>query len=184
MTSILDIDLDYFGLLDDPLGRLEGLLKWANRPVDSLVDHHHKSLDYWIRTLRKKLLPAPRFILHVDEHHDMLGETRPINCGNFLYFAMQRWSECRVHWQVEEPIDSPEMWLSDEAWSSVVKRFTMGPRRPGKWPRPDIVTVCTSPGFLSRGLTKRLVAHCRWHKQAVSARSEQPDLPCPNPSKD
>ena len=38
MTSILDIDLDYFNLFDDPLDRLNELLDWANRPVDKVVD--------------------------------------------------------------------------------------------------------------------------------------------------
>ncbi len=158
MTSILDIDLDYFGLLDDPLGRLDDLLTWADRPVDSLVDHHHKSLVYWIRALRQRSLPAPRYILHVDEHHDMLGERKPIGFGNFLYFAMRRWPGCRVHWQVEEPIDCPSMWLSDEAWASVADRFTVGPCCKPSWPKPDIVTVCTSPGFLDKALARQLVA--------------------------
>jgi hypothetical protein len=87
MTSILDIDMDYFNLLDDPLDRLNELLDWAKRPVDKVVDHHHKSLEYWKQALSKRSLAAPQFILHVDEHHDMLGETRPIQFGNFLYFA-------------------------------------------------------------------------------------------------
>ena len=34
MTSILDIDLDYFRFFDDPLNRLNELLDWATRPVD------------------------------------------------------------------------------------------------------------------------------------------------------
>jgi hypothetical protein len=157
MTSILDIDLDYFGLLDDPLGRLDELLTWANRPVDCVVEHHHKSLEYWIRALRQRSLTVPRFILHVDEHHDMLGERKPIGFGNFLYFAMQRWPQCHVHWLVEEPIDSPEMWLSDEAWESVADRFTIGTYRNPEWPQPDIATVCTSPGFLDKALSRQLV---------------------------
>jgi hypothetical protein len=161
MTSILDIDLDYFNLLDDPLDRLNELLDWAKRPVDKIVDHHHKSLEYWKQALAKRSLAAPQFILHVDEHHDMLSETRPIQFGNFLYFAMQRWPECRVHWQVDNPIDSPSMWLSDEAWDSVASRFTMGPRRRHGWPKPDIVTVCTSPGFIDKRLATKLVAAIR-----------------------
>jgi hypothetical protein len=157
MTSILDIDLDYFGFFNDPLDQLNELLDWANRPVNKVVDHHHKSFKYWIEAIRKRSLAAPQFILHVDAHHDMLGETKPIMFGNFLYFAMQRWPECRVHWQVDNPIDSPRMWLSDEPWDSVANRFTMGPRRRRGWPKPDIVTVCTSPGFINARVAAKLV---------------------------
>jgi len=41
----------------------------------------------------------------------MLGETKPIQHGIFLYFAMRQWPDCRVHWQVNGSIDSPKMWL-------------------------------------------------------------------------
>ena len=40
VTSILDIDLDYFNLLNDPVGVQSELLAWANRPIDVLVDNH------------------------------------------------------------------------------------------------------------------------------------------------
>jgi len=62
MTSILDIDLDYFRFFDDPLDRLDDLLHWAQRPVDKVVDHHHKAFDYWIDVLAKRSLPVPGFI--------------------------------------------------------------------------------------------------------------------------
>ena len=100
MTSILDIDLDCIQFVDHPLNRLNGPLTWTNWPVDRLAEHHHRSLEYWIRAVRKNSFPAPRFILHVDEHHDMLSEQEPINFGSFLYFAMRRWPKCRAHWQV------------------------------------------------------------------------------------
>jgi hypothetical protein len=161
MTSILDIDLDYFNLFDDPLDRLNELLDWANRPVDKVVDHHHKSYKYWQQAIAKRSLATPQFILHVDEHHDMLGEEKPIQFGNFLYFARRQWPDCRVHWQVNGPIDSPRMWLSDKAWDSVASRFTMGPSRRRGWPKPDIVTVCTSPGFIDERLAAKLVGAIR-----------------------
>ena len=161
MTSILDIDLDYFEFVDNPVDRLEKLLCWANRPVDRLVDHHHKSLEYWVDAVCKRSLPAPRFILHVDEHHDMLSERKPVNCGNYLYFAMRRWPKCRVHWQIDDPIDSPTVWLSGEAWELVAGRFSVGPDRRRGWPKPDLVTVCTSPGFISKKLARKLVRQVR-----------------------
>jgi hypothetical protein len=161
MTSIMDIDLDYFRFFDDPVDRLNELLDWANQPVDKVVDHHHKSFEYWKQALAKRSLADPQFIFHVDEHHDMLGERKPVNFGNFLYFAMQRWPDCRVHWLVDNPIDSPKMWLSDEAWKSVANRFSMGPNRKRDWPKPDIVTVCTSPGFIDKRLAAKLVGALR-----------------------
>jgi hypothetical protein len=159
MTCILDIDLDYFRFFSDPVERLDALLRWGARPVDRLLVHHHESFDYWIDAIRTRSLPPPKFIVHADEHHDMLSETKPISFGNFLFFAMQRWPKCRVHWLVNGPIDSPKMWLSDEAWKSVARRFTFGPNLRPDWPKPDIVTVCTSPGFLDRALARRLVQH-------------------------
>jgi hypothetical protein len=40
MYSILDIDLDYFYLAEDPVDGLEKLLRWAGRPVDLVVGLH------------------------------------------------------------------------------------------------------------------------------------------------
>ena len=45
MSVILDIDLDYFPLFDQPVDELERLLSWAGRPVDFVVEHHHEALQ-------------------------------------------------------------------------------------------------------------------------------------------
>ena len=45
-------------------------------------------------------------------------------------------------------IDSPAMWLDDEIWDSLRRRFSQGPQRPARWPKPDVVSVCTSPEFV------------------------------------
>ena len=74
MSCILDIDLDYFRLFNDPIRRLDKVLGWARRPVDVIVDEHHKVLKHWDRAIGKGVIEAPTFILHVDEHHDMLSE--------------------------------------------------------------------------------------------------------------
>ncbi len=74
------------------------------------------------------MIEVPTFILHVDEHHDMLSEHPPVLFGNFLYFAMRKWSDCRVYWLTKDPIDDPTMWLSEEAWASVGARFRSGSR--------------------------------------------------------
>ena len=74
MSCILDIDLDYFRLFNDPIRRLDKVLGWARRPVDVIVDEHHKVLKHWDRAIEKGVIEAPTFILHVDEHHDMLSE--------------------------------------------------------------------------------------------------------------
>ena len=130
MSSILDIDLDYFRFFDNPVEELHRLLAWAGRPVDFVVEHHDEAFERWVNAVKQRVIRAPRFILHVDEHHDMLSDRRPIGFGNFLYFAMRRWPTCLVHWLVQEPIDCPDMWLSERGWNSVADRFTTGATLP------------------------------------------------------
>jgi hypothetical protein len=56
---------------------------------------------------------------------------------------------------------------------AVTRRFTSGKRlRPG-WPTPDMVTVCTSPGFINKALRERLLSVCRKWNEAGGSR---PDL--------
>jgi len=157
MSCILDIDLDYFRLFSDPIRRLDELLEWARRPVDFVVDEHHKVLKHWDRAIAKGVIGAPTFILHVDEHHDMLSEQPPVLFGNFLYFAMRKWPDCRVHWLNKDPIDDPTMWLSEDAWASVGDRFRSGSSLNRKWPMPELVSVCTSPGFVEKSLSQELL---------------------------
>ena len=157
MSCILDIDLDYFRLFNDPIRRLDEVLEWARRPVDLTVDKHHKVLKHWNRAIAKGVIKAPTFILHADEHHDMLSEQPPVLFGNFLYFAMRKWPDCRVHWLTKDPIDDPTMWLSEDAWSSVGDRFRSGSSLNSKWPMPELVSVCTSPGFIEKSLSQELL---------------------------
>ena len=37
-SSVLDIDLDYFGLVKEPVQRLRKLLSWAGCPVSVVVE--------------------------------------------------------------------------------------------------------------------------------------------------
>lgn len=164
MYSILDIDLDYFNLAEDPIGALKDLLRWAGRPVDFVVDRHSHGLQRWKRRFRNATIPAPSHILHVDEHHDMMDEKANTNIGNVMYQAMRTWPYCRVHWLVQQPIDSPAMWLADATWKSLRRRFSLGPAIPQNWPRPDIVSVCTSPAFLPSSLRQRLLEVVREFK--------------------
>ena len=145
MSSILDIDLDYFNLIDNPVQRLVELLAWADCPVSFVVENHHESLRWWKNYVKKGSLREPEYILHVDEHHDMMDEKRTPNIASFMYHAMWTWPEVRVHWLVEEPIDSPAMWLSEDTWQILSRRFTWGSDFPRKWPKPQLVSVCTSP---------------------------------------
>ena len=162
MCSILDIDLDFFNLQDNPGQRLDDLLQWAKRPSDIIVEKHHKVLRHWDRLMKKFNLPQPTHILHVDEHHDMMSEQKVPNIANVMYHAMRNWPTCRVHWLVDEAIDSPEMWLSDDAWTWLAPRFSIGSKRPPrKWPTPDIVSVCTSPEFVSLPLQELLMERIR-----------------------
>ena len=74
MSSILDIDLDYFYFFDKPVEELDRLLAWAGRPVDFVVEHHHEAFERWVNAVKHRVIRAPQFILHVDEHHDMLSD--------------------------------------------------------------------------------------------------------------
>ena len=157
MCSILDIDLDYFNTIEDPVQGLNKLLTWANRPVDFIVEKHNMVLKHWQEYLEKRNLPSPRYILHVDEHHDMMDEQPKPNIANVMVHALSRWPQCRVHWLVEKPIDSPEMWLSDSKWVQLASRFSMGPNKPIGWSKPDIVSVCTSDAFVPKSLREQLL---------------------------
>jgi hypothetical protein len=156
MSSILDIDLDYFNLIPDPVAQLENLLSWAGRPVDIVVEKHHHVLRRWTGRVRRGTLTPPEFILHVDEHHDMMDERRTPNIGNMMYHAMNRWPDCRVCWLAEYRIDHPGQWLEDETWRTLKPRFRMVTLRPPRWPKPDLVSVCTSPEFVHDSLLKQL----------------------------
>ena len=41
MSSILDIDLDYFNLIGNPEKRLQELLDWGNRRIAFTVEKHN-----------------------------------------------------------------------------------------------------------------------------------------------
>lgn len=156
MSSILDIDLDYFNLMSDPVRRLEQMLAWAGRPVGFVVNKHNHAVTRWTQRIQRGTLTAPSHILHVDEHHDMMDEKKQCNIGNCMYHAMRRWPACRVHWLVEERIDSPEMWLDDATWTTLASRFNTSRNIPRGWPKPDFVSVCTSPEFVNVDLLQIL----------------------------
>ena len=155
MYSILDIDLDYFNLMPDASQRLHEMLTWASCPVSIIVDHHNHAFTQWRKKYCKHITPS--HILHVDEHHDMMDQRQQTNIANFMYHAMCLWQDCRVHWMVQEAIDSPSMWLEEETWNLLKHRFSYGPHIPDRWPKPHIVSVCTSPDFVSLNLTTELL---------------------------
>jgi len=157
MRSILDIDFDYFNLMDNPVQRLEQLLVWADCPVSFVAESHHEVLRWWRSCIKKGRLRDPQYILHVDEHHDMMDEKTKPNIANFIVHAIRDWPNVRVHWLVEQAIDSPEMWLSEGTWYKLSKRFTSSSRRHPKWPKPDLVSACSSPEFVSDSLRKDLL---------------------------
>ena len=167
MSVILDIDLDYFGLVKQPIAELEKLLKWAGRPADVIVQHHHEAYAGWKEMVRARILQAPGLIIHVDEHHDMMSERPPANFGNFIYFAMRHWPDCRVIWVTPQPIDDPSMWLSEGAWEDVVSRFACARRLSRRWPKPDVLSVCISLDFIDRDLRARLLARVRRRRASL-----------------
>jgi len=158
MYSILDIDLDYFNAFENPVQRFDSLLNWANRPVDFIVEKHYEVLKQWQKRIRKIGLSSPTHIMHVDEHHDMMNEQAVPSIANVVVHALRRWPECRVHWLVEDPIDSPEMWLSDSTWEKLSPRFSKGAHKPRNWPKPNLVSVCTSPDFVAKAILDQLLA--------------------------
>ena len=157
MSSILDIDLDYFNLMENPEQRLHELLEWGACPVAFIVKDHQKAYSRWKSHVEKGKLTQPSHILHVDEHHDMMDQKRTTNIANFMYHAMRTWETCRVHWMIQYPIDSPEMWLDDDVWESLSARFSVGSHCPHGWPKPDMVSVCSSPDFVGDDLLQRLL---------------------------
>lgn len=168
MSSILDIDLDYFVIFNNPIARLKELLEWSGQPVNIIVEQHHKVLKQWETFIKKGVISSPKYILHVDEHHDMMDEKRTLNIANIFYHVMSKWPDCYVFWLVEQAIDTPEIWLSQEVWSSFVQRFKSGPQRPHAWPKPDMVSVCTSPQFINKTLRCQLLKQIEiWNNKRV-----------------
>lgn len=161
MSVILDIDLDYFALSEHPMRQLERLLAWAGSHVDFVVQHHHEAYARWKQMVTAGTIGRPHLIIHVDEHHDMMSERAPANFGSFLYFAMRRWPKCRVIWVTPQPIDYPNLWLSEDAWQAVSSRFGRARRFNRQWPRPDLVSVCTSPDFIDGRLSQSLLERIR-----------------------
>jgi hypothetical protein len=157
MSSILDIDLDYFNLSANPEQQFYELLNWGCCPIAFVVEKHHKAYSRWKDRVKRGTLTQPSHILHVDEHHDMMDQKRSVNIANFMYHAMHTWKNCQVHWMVDTPIDSPEMWIKDDAWVSFSQRISVGSSRPHGWPKPDIVSICTSPEFVNNDLLHRLL---------------------------
>ncbi|MEK6537334.1 MAG: hypothetical protein AABZ63_07600 [Actinomycetota bacterium] len=88
MYSILDIDLDYFNLMPDAVHRLEQLLNWAACPVSMVVERHNHAFARWRKKWQANGI-APSHILHVDEHHDMMGQRQQTNIANFMFHAMR-----------------------------------------------------------------------------------------------
>jgi len=74
-----------------------------------------------------------------------------------MLHAMRMWPECRVHWLVQQAIDSPAMWIEDDLWAEIRPRFTHGARRPAKWPKPHLVSICTSSEFVAPDLARELI---------------------------
>ena len=156
MYSILDIDLDYFNLISAPGDQLRRLLGWADCPVTAIVNRHNHAFDRWKKRWRVDGV-SPTHILHVDEHHDIMDQRQQANIGNFMFHAMRIWPQCRVHWLVQQAIDTPAMWIEDDTWDDLRRRFAQGARRPAKWPKPHLVSVCTSPEFVAPDLSRELM---------------------------
>ncbi|MBT3807307.1 MAG: hypothetical protein HOG03_22350 [Desulfobacula sp.] len=89
MSSILDIDLDYFNLIKNPEQKLLELLNWSNCPIAFIVEKHNKAYSRWKDRVKRGTLTPPSHILHVDEHHDMMDQRKNANIANFMFHAMR-----------------------------------------------------------------------------------------------
>ena len=124
-----------------------------------VVECHNHAFARWRKRWRTHAI-APSHILHVDEHHDMMDQRQQTNIANFMFHAMRMWPQCRVHWLVQHPIDSPAMWLEDETWDSLRRRFSQGPRRVAEarcclsLHEPRL--RCSQPGGRTDGRTLRI----------------------------
>jgi len=56
MSSILDIDLDYFNLIKDPEQRVLDLLDWGDFAIAFIVEKHHKVLPRWKDRVKRRTL--------------------------------------------------------------------------------------------------------------------------------
>ncbi|MFO7899930.1 MAG: UPF0489 family protein [Planctomycetota bacterium] len=54
------------------------------------MEHHHHALREWRATVRRGRLSLPTYILHIDEHHDMMDERGQPNIANVMVRAMRR----------------------------------------------------------------------------------------------
>jgi hypothetical protein len=156
-TSILDIDLDYFNLVSDPIRAMSETLAWANRPVDVLADNHADAMHRWVSLVASGRLSFPTHILHVDGHHVMMEQKTTIDVANVMGHAMSRWPKCRVYWMAEDSIDTPAMWPDDDVWKRLRTRFRMGTQRPQQWPAPEFLAVTISADFLRPNLKDALL---------------------------
>ncbi len=170
MSSILDIDFDYFAILNDPVMRLKTLLEWGDHPVDTIVNRHHEVLKIWDAYVSRNIISPPTYILHVDEHHDMMDEKQTPNIANFLFHAMRKWPDCKVFWLVDNPIDYPDMWLSEDIWKTFSVRFESGSKIPCTWPTPVLVSACISTEFIHATLRHNLLKQIdNWNEKFNNA---------------
>lgn len=153
MYSVFDIDLDYFNRMPDAAHRLEQLLNWAARPVSMVVERHNHAFARWRKRWQTHNI-APSHILHVDEHHDMMDQRQQTNIANFMFHAMRMWpsAEC-IGWCSIPSTRPPCGWKTKRG-----TRCDAGSvKDPAGWPKPDVVSVCTSPDFVAPNLAAELM---------------------------
>ena len=129
----------------------------GTQPIALTVEEHDDAFRKWRWMVKRGLISQLTCISHADEHHDMIDQQPAPNIANVMYHAVRTWPGCRVHWLVEQPIDSPCMWLDDETWERFSRRFSLGPRIPDEWPEPDLISVCTSPEFVREQIRRPLM---------------------------
>ena len=103
MSSILDIDLDYFNLIENPEQKLLELLNWGDCQIAFVVEKHHKAYSRWKDRVKRGTLSQPSHILHVDEHHDMMDQRKNANIANFMFHAIRLWKTAKyIGWSIQQ----------------------------------------------------------------------------------
>ena len=118
----VDIDLDVFNKLRDPLASYQQVLDRIPRHVSAcLVSQHHQVLPCLREAINYGAIVSPFRIVHIDQHHDFYPEPRKHpDCATYM-------------WHVPSSCYTEFTWLHHKDpeycnWSDVVEKL----RRRGK----------------------------------------------------
>lgn len=95
--TLLSVDLDWLNGSNNPVTKLNWLLKHIPTDIPVIFTIEHHEFFPWLRKLVKTGQVKPPFsIINVDEHHDFYGHIFPtsdrmLGCGNWGYRLPKSW---------------------------------------------------------------------------------------------